>query len=115
MYFSHYRISIVGIELEETINEMMNKKVINTYLSDVIRKEFDKSMAYTLKKMVKNKPIIKGKLKNYKNCDNVWMFYIASPEIKVTSYSFPIQTNNLLKIIACDDKLLTETCSRKNC
>mmetsp|Transcript_121001 Transcript_121001/g.180750 ORF Transcript_121001/g.180750 Transcript_121001/m.180750 type:complete len:125 (+) Transcript_121001:1650-2024(+) len=107
MSFVHYRVSTLGIELEETLQEFLREKVVDVDLLEVIRKEFDKAMVTVLKKMVKDKPVLKGKLKHYQNCENVWIFHIANPEIRVSNYSLPIQMNGPLKIVGCDSKLIT--------
>jgi hypothetical protein len=87
---------LLGFELEETLQELFKENVIDFSLMEFIRKEFDKAMMIALKKYVKDKPVIKGKLKHYQNCDNVWVFEINNPEIRVSSYSLPIQFNSSL-------------------
>ena len=94
MGFVHYRASTLGIQLEETLKEMLNKK-------------FDRTMAIVLKKKVRDKPAMRGKLKHYQNCDGAWMFYVLDPEIRVSNYSLPVPINGPLKIIACESKLLS--------
>ena len=114
MTFAHYRVSTVGIELEETLQELLKENVIDFNLIDFIKKEFDKAMIIALKKCVKDKPVIKGKLKHYQNCDNVWVFEINNPEIRVSSYSLPVQINGPLKIVACDTKLIVNSSGKKS-
>lgn len=114
MTFVHYRVSTIGIQLEETLQELFKENVIDFSLMEFIRKEFDKAMMIALKKYVKDKPVIKGKLKHYQNCDNVWVFEINNPEIRVSSYSLPIQFNSSLKIVACDTKLISNSLSKKS-
>lgn len=114
MTFAHYRVSTVGIELEETLQELLKENVIDFNLIDFIKKEFDKAMIIALKKCVKDKPVIKGKLKHYQNCDNVWVFEINNPEIRVSSYSLPVQINGPLKIVASDTKLIANSSGKKS-
>mmetsp|Transcript_44749 Transcript_44749/g.91333 ORF Transcript_44749/g.91333 Transcript_44749/m.91333 type:complete len:128 (-) Transcript_44749:371-754(-) len=113
MSFVHYRVSTLGIQLEETLQELFREKVIDVDLLEVVRKEFDKAIIAVLKKTVKDKPVIKGKLKHYQNCDNVWIFYISNPEIRVSNYSLPIQINGSLKIVGCDSKLIANFHQKK--
>lgn len=113
MSFAQYRVSTLGIQLEETLQELLKEGVVDVNLFEIIRKRFDKAMITILKKLVKDKPVIKGKLKHYKNCDNVWVFHVLNPEIKVSSYSLPIQINEPLKIVACDAKIVSEKFSGK--
>ena len=53
MFFVHYRASTLGIQLEETLREMLNEGVIDINLADIIKKKFDKTMAIVLKKRLK--------------------------------------------------------------
>jgi len=114
MSFAQYRVSTIGIELEETLQELLDEGVIDVGLSETIKKRFDKAIMTVLKKWVKDKPIIKGKLKHYQNCDNVWVFHVLNPEIRVSSYSLPVQLNEPLKIVASDSKLISEIAPKKN-
>jgi transcription initiation factor TFIIA small subunit len=113
MTFVHYRVSTIGIELDETLQELLKENIIESNLIDFIKNEFDKAMTIALKKYVKDKPVIKGKLKHYQNCDNVWVFEINNPEIRVSSYSLPVQINSILKIVACDTKLIVNSSSKR--
>ena len=107
MGFVHYRVSTLGIQLEETLKEMLNEGVIDIDLIEIIKKKFDRTMAIVLKKKVRDKPAMRGKLKHYQNCDGAWMFYVLDPEIRVSNYSLPVPINGPLKIIACESKLLS--------
>ena len=42
MSFIHYRASTIGIQLEDTLKELLSENVIDTDLIEVIKKEFDK-------------------------------------------------------------------------
>ena len=114
MTFAHYRVSTIGIQLDETLQELMKEDIIDFDLIDFIKKEFDKAIIIALKKYVKDKPVIKGKLKHYQNCDNVWVFEVNNPEIRVSSYSLPIQINGALKIVACDSKIISNFSGKKS-
>ena len=107
MGFVHYRASTLGIQLEETLKEMLNEGVIDIDLIEIIKKKFDRTMAIVLKKKVRDKPAMRGKLKHYQNCDGAWMFYVLDPEIRVSNYSLPVSINGPLKIIACESKILS--------
>ena len=107
MGFVHYRASTLGIQLEETLKEMLNEGVIDIDLIEIIKKKFDRPMDIVLKKKVRDKPAMRGKLKHYQNCDGAWMFYVLDPEIRVSNYSLPVPINGPLKIIACESKLLS--------
>jgi len=107
MPFVHYRAATIGIQLEETLKELLNENVIDINLVEFIKKEFDKAVSIILRKRVKDKPAMRGKLRHYQNCDNVWMFYVTEPEIRVSNYSLPVPINGPLKIIGCESKILS--------
>jgi hypothetical protein len=113
MSFVHFRTSTIGIQLEEALQELLTEDVISFDFLEIVRKEFDKAIVTALKKKVKDKPVIKGKLKHYQNCDNVWMFFVHRPEIRVSSYSLPIQLSCAIKIIACDTKMVSSIGKKK--
>jgi|Transcript_52404 hypothetical protein len=114
MSFVHYRASTIGIQLDETLRELLNENVIDTDLVELIKKEFDKAVTIVLKKRVKDKPAMRGKLRHYQNCDSAWMFYVTDPEIRVSNYSLPVPINGPLTIIACETKILTIESKSKN-
>jgi len=107
MPFVHYRAATIGIQLEETLKELLNENVIDINLVEFIKKEFDKAVSIILRKRVKDKPAMRGKLRHYQNCDNVWMFYVTEPEIRVSNYSLPVPINGPLKISGCESKILS--------
>lgn len=50
MSFYHFRISTIGIQLEETLQELLSEDVIEFNLIEVIKREFDKAIFTILKK-----------------------------------------------------------------
>ncbi|CAB40402.1 transcription initiation factor IIA gamma chain [Guillardia theta] len=104
MTFWHFNVSTVGIELNETLHELLIANVINQDILNIIKMEFQVAFLSSLKKKIKDKPILKGKLLHYQNCDNVWMFFVTNPEIKNNNYSLPINLKKPLKIVAYDNK-----------
>ena len=114
MSFIHYRVSTIGIQLDETLKELLNENVIDTDLVEVIKREFDKAISITLDKKVKDKPAMRGKLKHYQNCDSAWMFYVTDPEIRISNYSLPVPLDGPLKIVACESKILRFDSKVKN-
>ena len=53
MPFIHYRVSTIGIQLEETLKELLIQNVIDIDLVEIIKNEFDKAIASVLKKKSK--------------------------------------------------------------
>mmetsp|Transcript_33503 Transcript_33503/g.52134 ORF Transcript_33503/g.52134 Transcript_33503/m.52134 type:complete len:117 (+) Transcript_33503:2561-2911(+) len=109
----YYSLSTLGIQLGETLEELLNECVIDFDLVETVRNEFDRAMMTVLRKEVREKPVIRGKLNHYQHCDGIWAFYIAAPEIRANNFSLPIHTDNSLKIIGCDSKIFSEKVKKK--
>jgi hypothetical protein len=50
----------------------------------------------------KNKCNIKAYVKNYKNCDDIWIFYTEKVYIRTESENI---STDKLKIVACDSQM----------
>jgi len=61
-------------------------------------------MCEEISKRQKNKCTIKGVVKNYKNCDDIWIFYAENVYLRTESESF---TSEKLKVVACDSQMKT--------
>jgi transcription initiation factor TFIIA small subunit len=61
-------------------------------------------MCEEIPKKHKNKCNIKGVVKNYKNCDDIWIFYAQNVFLRTDSESF---TSDRLKVVACDTQIRT--------
>jgi transcription initiation factor TFIIA small subunit len=59
-------------------------------------------MCEEIPKRQKNKCTIKGVVKNYKNCDDIWIFYAENVFLRTESESF---TSEKLKVVACDTQI----------
>ncbi len=59
-------------------------------------------MCEEIPKRQKNKCTIKGVVKNYKNCDDIWIFYAEHVYLRTESESF---TSEKLKVVACDTQI----------
>ena len=61
--------------------------------------QFDKSLADIMVKQVKAKTTLKGNLRTYRLCDDVWTFIVKNPSFKMESNEM-IEAKKI-KIIAC--------------
>lgn len=61
-------------------------------------------MCEEISKRQKNKCSIKGVVKNYKNCDDIWIFYAEGVNLRSDSDTF---TSQKLKVVACDAQMKT--------
>lgn len=59
-------------------------------------------MCEEIPKKHKNKCNMKGIVKNWKNCDDIWIFYAENVYIRTESESL---TSERLKIVACDTQI----------
>ena len=68
-------------------------------------------MCEEISKKQKNKCTIKGTVKNYKNCDDIWIFYAENVYLRTESESF---TSEKLKVVACDAQMKTLYNDKRN-
>jgi len=72
---------------------------IHFCLPTIVFLQFDKSLADIMVKQVKTKTTLKGHLRTYRLCDDVWTFIIKDPVFKMESND--MVSSNRIKIIAC--------------
>ncbi|KAJ7096608.1 transcription initiation factor IIA, gamma subunit, helical domain-containing protein [Mycena belliarum] len=98
-YYEFYRGSSIGMALTDSLDELITSGAITPQLAMKVLQQFDKSLADTLVKQVKAKTQLKGHLKTYRLCDDVWTFIVKQATFKLEgndSVSSP-----RIKIIAC--------------
>uniref|UniRef100_A0A7S0ZDF9 Transcription initiation factor IIA subunit 2 n=1 Tax=Timspurckia oligopyrenoides TaxID=708627 RepID=A0A7S0ZDF9_9RHOD len=114
-YYQHYRVSTVGIQLEDSLEDMLDSETLTEEQAEIIRNQFDKAISAALASQVKNKATLKGKLHHYRNCDNVWTFFLDSASIKIDANGENHIVDDKLKIIACDGRAAgTNTAKKKS-
>ena len=99
-----YKKTILWNKLIETINELKRQGQITPNLEKKIILKFDEIMCDEILKISKNKNTIRGKVKSFRNCDDIWIFYCKDINIRLDNNK---KTLNIpkLKIIALDEKL----------
>eukprot|EP00871_Galdieria_phlegrea_P005361 jgi/Galph1/5826/GphlegSOOS_G4485.1 len=100
-YYQHYRLSTVGICLEEALEELKGKNVFTEAEADMIRTQFDRAMAQSLVSHVSHQLTLKGSLHHYRFCDNVWQLFVKDAEVKLDGKKDYTYVGSL-KVIACD-------------
>lgn len=70
--FEHYRVSSLGQELRECLEELVDSEALDENQSDVIFQQFDKAICDTLSNEVRSKAVIRGPLSHYRNHDDIW-------------------------------------------
>ncbi|GAV99642.1 transcription initiation factor IIA gamma subunit [Lentinula edodes] len=109
-YYEFYRGSSIGMALTDSLDELITSGSITPQLAMKVLQQFDKSLADTMVKQVKNKTTLKGHLHTYRLCDDVWTFIVKDA-------SFKMESNELvnapkIKIIACKNGEAIESASR---
>lgn len=98
-YYEFYRGSSIGMALTDSLDELITSGAITPQLAMKVLLQFDKSLADALVKIVKTKTSLKGHLKTYRLCDDVWTFIIKNPTFKMENNE--VVTAQKIKIIAC--------------
>ena len=99
-----YKKTILWNKLIETINELKRQGQITPNLEKKIIVKFDEIMCDEISKISNNKNTIRGKVKSFRNCDDIWIFYCTEFNIKLDNNKFTLN-NPKLKIIAFGEKL----------
>ena len=89
-------------KLIETINELKMQGQITQNLEKKIIAKFDEIMCEEIAKVSKTNNNIKGKVKSFRNCDDIWIFYCREIILKFDKTQLTIPK---LKIIALDENL----------
>ncbi|KAF8526613.1 transcription initiation factor IIA, gamma subunit, helical domain-containing protein [Hysterangium stoloniferum] len=98
-YYEFYRGSSIGMALTDSLDELITSGAITPQLAMKVLTQFDKSLTETLSKQVKTKTSLKGHLKTYRLCDDVWTFFVKNPQFKMESNE--VVSASKIKIIAC--------------
>ncbi|KAF9479477.1 transcription initiation factor IIA, gamma subunit [Pholiota conissans] len=85
--------------LTDSLDELITSGAITPQLAMKVLQQFDKSLADTMVKQVKTKTTLKGHLRTYRLCDDVWTFIIKNPTFKMESND--MVSAQRIKIIAC--------------
>ncbi|KAJ7593893.1 transcription initiation factor IIA gamma subunit [Mycena floridula] len=98
-YYEFYRGSSIGMALTDSLDELITSGAITPQLAMKVLQQFDQSLADTMVKQVKAKSTLKGNLKTYRLCDDVWTFIVLNPIFKLEGNE-EVRTKRC-KIIAC--------------
>ncbi|KIY45678.1 transcription initiation factor IIA, gamma subunit [Fistulina hepatica ATCC 64428] len=98
-YYEFYRGSSIGMALTDSLDELITGGVITPQLAMKVLQQFDKSLADIMVRQVKAKSTLKGHLKTYRLCDDVWTFSVKNPTFKMEGNE--VVTSPKIKIIAC--------------
>ncbi|XP_065900160.1 transcription initiation factor IIA subunit 2-like [Dysidea avara] len=100
MSYHLYRNTTIGVCLQDTLDELIDKQLITPELAHDILVQFDKSINTALSK-VKIKYNFRGSLSTYRFCDNVWTCVLTDVEFRDSPDALKVSK---VKIVACDAK-----------
>jgi transcription initiation factor TFIIA small subunit len=100
--YSHYQHSPLGISLRETLQDLVDLEQLSEDQASRILQQFDFAINDAIKSHAKSKATIHSQLHTYRNCDNVWTFFLENAKVKLTSNPSDVVRVDKLKIIACD-------------
>lgn len=66
----------IGMQLTSSLDTLIQSGHINPVLAIRVLQQFDKSIAEVLHAKIKAKATVKGHLKDYNSCDEVWTFNV---------------------------------------
>lgn len=97
-----YRNCKIGETLKQSLNELKEDNKIPEYLNDKILAIFDSVMCEEIPKKQKNKCAIKGFVKTYKHCDDIWIFTVENVYLRTDTENFQ---SDRLRVVACDSNM----------
>lgn len=81
--FHHYRASIIGQELSESLDEFVENGLFDAEQKKSIMELFDRSIATALSTWVRSKATVKGPLHHYRSHDDIWTFFLNDIEMRL--------------------------------
>ncbi|XP_071497520.1 transcription initiation factor IIA subunit 2-like [Diadema setosum] len=96
-----YRNTVLGNSLQESLDELIQARLITPQLALTVLLKFDRAINDALANRLKNKISFKGHLNTYRFCDNVWTFVLNDVEFRNGDFV----TVDKVKIVAVDGKI----------
>lgn len=79
----HYRLSLLGQDLSETLEELIANNLFDEDLKEVVLEHFGRAMTDALSNQVRSKAVIKGAISHYRNHDDIWRIFLKSIDMKI--------------------------------
>jgi Transcription initiation factor IIA, gamma subunit, helical domain len=70
--FEHYRVSSLGQELRDCLDEMIENEELNEQQYDIIFQQFDKAICNALAKETRCRAVVRASLSHYRSHDDIW-------------------------------------------
>lgn len=100
----HYRLSMLGQDLKETLDELIDNELFDGELADVVWEHFDRNIAETLANEVKAKATIRGGIKHYRNHDDIWTIFLKRIELRLEGKSIESDSNTEMIAVSTANK-----------
>lgn len=81
--YQHYRLSLIGQDLKETLEELIANELFDSEHRDLVWEHFDRAIGDALANHVQNKATIRGAIKHYRNHDDIWTIILKSIDVKL--------------------------------
>ncbi|KAJ3179137.1 Transcription initiation factor IIA small chain (TFIIA 13.5 kDa subunit) [Geranomyces variabilis] len=94
-----YRRSSLGVALTDTLDELITESHMDPQLAMKVLQQFDLSIGEALHSRVRAKAVIKGHLREYRFCDDVWTFVVDRPTFRLEGGG-TIEADRI-KFVAC--------------
>ncbi|KAJ1835101.1 Transcription initiation factor IIA subunit 2 [Coemansia sp. RSA 2711] len=101
LYYELYRRGTLGAALTDSLDELIQAGHITPQLAIQVLEQYDKSMSEALANKVRSKAVIKGSLRTYRFCDDVWTFILKGNQLSV-KLDHETVTADKIKIVACN-------------
>lgn len=96
--FQHYELSIVGRDLHETLEELIELDKFDPALKETVCDHFSRAMVHALATEVKTKVIMRGKIKDYGCTDDIWRFRIKPIYVQIERKA--LESSEMTQVVA---------------
>lgn len=93
----HYRLSLLGQDLLETLDELIANEMLDEDLKDCVLDNFGKAMTEALSG-IKSRVTIKGVMAHYRNHDDIWRIFLKNIDMKIDGKG--VESNAMTEMIA---------------
>jgi transcription initiation factor TFIIA small subunit len=76
VFYAHYRASTIGLTLEDTLDELLSAGHLQESEAALVWTQFDQAVARYLRRKVRQRSVLRGRLAHYNLRDNVWTFLV---------------------------------------
>lgn len=95
-------LTSIGTALTDALDHLITDGSIDPQLAMKILSHFDQSMADNIREGVRTRLNMKGPLRTYRCCDDVWTFIIKDVQFKMDNGD--LVNADKIKIVACNSK-----------